>query len=152
MPIDLERARKALLDAITTTFSEMAFIDVDTLDNSAAPAFAGKCLTPSINILSPLKLTITLAAPINSVKFLVESLYSDADSEVDENTMQDVLAETLNTLAGCFMKKFLAEQTGYELGLPEKKFASGTVPMEAFITQFFNAMGYNFVVYLTENR
>ena len=152
MPIDIEKAKKALIDAIITTFSEMAFIDVDAMDNSAASGFIGNCLTPSIKILNPYQLTVTIAAPLESVRFLVESLYSDINGEVDENTMQDVLAETLNTLAGCFMKKFLEEHVGYELGLPEKKSGSAAVPFEAALVQYFNALGYNFVVYLTENH
>jgi|GEM_PF-1641599 len=150
MPLDIPRARTALFDAITTTFSEMAFIDVDALDDSAVSGFTGKGLMSSINVLNPYKLTITIAASYEAVKFLVESLYSETGSEIDENTMQDVLAEILNTLAGCFMKKFLGNHIGYELGLPEKISGEVAVPPEAGIVQYFNALGYNFIVYLRE--
>ncbi|MBC8277587.1 MAG: hypothetical protein H8E46_05100 [FCB group bacterium] len=119
MEYDQTQARIALQKAIEQTFEEMAFIDAELLPEPVSDDLDEDAYYSRISILKPFKAEITLKVPPGCAMLFAESLYANFEAVITDEIQRDVLAESLNTIAGCFMKNYLTDDEGYELCLPQ---------------------------------
>ena len=118
MEYDEIQAKIALQKAIEQTFEEMAFIDAELLSEPVNDDLDEDAYYSRISILKPFEAEITLKVPPGCAVLFAESLYANFEAVITDEIQHDVLAESLNTIAGCFMKNFLAEEASFELCLP----------------------------------
>lgn len=98
-----------LAQAVSSTFENMAFCDMEETNIYAA----------SIPVKSPYQGTIKIFAPFFLLKEISQSIYSIEIIDINEKLMLDVLAELANTVAGQFMESRLEDNQIFELGVPE---------------------------------
>ena len=137
MKLDLEKAKKHLRDAVETVYSEMAFVDIEAVGKGELDRDNERFFVPRIEIIEPLKIEIVLVIPFSVGKLMTESLYPDNGQSITDGLIQDFLAESLNTIAGSFMKTYLQYNAKYTLGIPQKAI-SNTPDIRADITQRFD--------------
>lgn len=120
MKLDPIITKNALIDAVRQSLEGIAFLDVDLLDEELDSTPGIIYYFSEITILRPVKLKIIFAVPQDCARKWVETLYVENSVDINDNVILDVLAESLNTSAGCFMKNILADSQSYELGIPKK--------------------------------
>ncbi len=113
-PIDL-----AMRSAARQTFENMAFTGVLEHYNQDYEIPVSELIWASILIQDPVPGELRLAMPAPVLKTLTSAILGQADSEINQRQMNDVLFELLNTLAGLFITKLLREEQIFKLGLPE---------------------------------
>jgi len=119
MEYDETQASIALQKAIEQTFEEMAFIDAELLPEPVTDDLDEDAYYSTISIVKPFKAEITLHVPPGCARLFAESLYANFEMVITDEIQRDVLAESLNTIAGCFMKNFLTDEESFELCLPQ---------------------------------
>jgi CheY-specific phosphatase CheX len=107
-----------LTDAISETIETMAFMEVNKADS----------ITPYDEHLARLRVEILVNAPFPGEMRLVlpktlailfaQNMFSLEEQEVTEETVEDVLGEIINIIAGRLMADILPEDQTFQLGLP----------------------------------
>lgn len=110
---------KSMLDAVSQTLENMAFIEVTELSNEIEPTAIADVTWVSILIHDPLQGEIRMAMPRKLLTEMTANMFGIESSEITEEQEKDIIAEILNTLTGLFMTKLLPEDQTYQLGLPE---------------------------------
>ncbi len=110
---------KAMLDAIRTTLENMAFVEVAEQSEENLQPMPTDAAWVNILIHDPLQGEVRLAMPDSLLSDLTANMFSLEPEEVEDGQKQDIIAETLNTLAGLFMTNLLPDDQKYKLGLPE---------------------------------
>jgi len=152
MKLDLELARGALEEAIRQSLEGMAFLDVETAEELTDFESSEEMFSAEISILKPLKVKIALVVSAQCARKWVESVYVDISSGVTDDTIRDVLAETLNTAAGCFMKGMLQASQSYELGIPRTWKGRYHGSDEILLQRFFTVLDEKMAVLLTKKQ
>lgn len=149
MKFDELRARNALQRAIEQTFEEMAFIDAELLIEPLGEDNDEDLYYSTISISKPFKAVITLKIPPGCAMLFAESLYANFEMEITDEIQRDVLAESLNTIAGCFMKNYLSENEGFELCLPKTGIGSLLTDKDPNVKLEFDIMGETLIALLS---
>lgn len=117
----------ALKDAVFKTLEGMAFVDAEVLEEDAVNSiYEGDTLWAVLPILQPFAGEIAVFLSRKGAKILTESLFSTDGEEVASGVEGDVLAEILNTIAGCFLNELLPPEQSFILDVPLK--GSGAEP------------------------
>ena len=138
--IDRARASALLMEAVATTFADMAFIDVEPASPGASsgelalsPAGEGvpgaAAARAAIDVLRPLSCRIEIECPA-SLKERIEATLVQGEGGNEE----DSLLEILNVAAGVFLTAYFGPGADIKLELPQYLFlsegAEGTVLAE----------------------
>lgn len=117
--IDPARAAAVLIEAVASTFADMAFIDVEA---TAAGSVGGDIASPvraAIDVLRPVSCRIEIECPA-SLKERIESTLFQGDGPGGE----DSLLEILNVAAGVFLSSYFGPGEDIKLELPQYLFLS----------------------------
>ncbi len=108
-----------LAEVLDDTLENMAFISAEEVDAKQAPLESENMRAVSLLITAPVVMEIRLSMAEELLRQIVETMYTiDADNITQEQIV-DVLAETLNTLAGCLATELLPPDQAFSLSLPE---------------------------------
>ena len=111
---------KTMKEAVSQTLENMAFIEA-TEHYDQDYEIPGDDLTWAYLVVQdPVPGEIRLALSQSMLKNLTSSVFSLETEEITEAQMKDILHELLNTIAGLFMTKLLADNQAYKIGLPEQ--------------------------------
>jgi len=115
---------KQLLHAKVTevmeeTLENMAFISLEECSEEEVEELAQPQLGVNLLVTEPALFEMHLNASTELLYQLAENMYAMDREELDEQLINDLLAEILNTVAGLFMTAILPADTKFTLGLPE---------------------------------
>ncbi len=117
--IDPGRAAAALMEALSSTFAELAFIDVEPAAQAAGSTRIERPVRAAIDVLKPLSCRIELECPA-SVKERVEAtIFAGAEAGGEG---EDCLLEALNVAAGAFLTSYFGSGADIKLELPHYLF------------------------------
>jgi len=112
-------AYTAMLDAVRLTFENMAFVEVTEQFIEAPLDVPLDSAWASILIHDPILGELFLILPQNLLTSMAADMFGIEIAEITELQRRDIIAETLNTVAGLFMNNLLPAEQAYRLGLPE---------------------------------
>lgn len=120
--MDREEYKQLLKSTIIDVLSEMAFIQVEEVESdiplSSAYDKVDNPLYAYIKVKSHCSLFILISSK-TIIEEVARNIFAlDFDEVIEENLLNDTLAEMLNTISGKFMKEITPEDQIYELGLP----------------------------------
>lgn len=119
----MENLRDLLQDKITAVMEEtlenMAFISIEECSAEEAAELDQPQLGVNLLITEPVLFEMHLNTSKELLYQLAENMYAMDREELDEQLINDLLAEILNTVAGLFMSAVLPPETKFALGLPE---------------------------------
>ncbi len=118
-----EALRQHIIDSVTEAF-EMAFIDVEPIEDQAN--FLEKVDWLNVNALytailidKPFPAELRLITPRPLAIMMAQNMYVMDESGIEEQMLNDMVAEMLNVIAGRLMAAILPPNTSFHLGLPE---------------------------------
>jgi len=117
---------KAMFEAVSETFENMAFVEVAEQSQEVGIEIPAEAVWVSILIHKPLQGELRLALPPELLTTITVDMFNLEPQDVAESQRQDIIAEILNTLAGVFMTKLIPADQTYQLGLPEH--GEGPIP------------------------
>jgi hypothetical protein len=120
--IDAAKAASILMDTLSTTFADMAFIDVEPLAGTpagAAPRAIESPVRAAIDVLRPVSCRLEIECPA-SLKERVEATLFQGEGSSEE----DSLLEILNVAAGVFLTAYFGSGADIKLELPQYLFFS----------------------------
>jgi len=117
---------QAMKDAVSQTFENMAFTEVIEHIDQTLIIPEEDLAWCSLVIKDPVQGEIRVATSKSGLRDLTGAIFSLAENEITQSQMDDILHELLNTIAGLFMTKLLAENQQFEIGLPES--GEGSLP------------------------
>jgi CheY-specific phosphatase CheX len=117
---------KAMFDAVRRTFENMAFVEVSEQTEEVDQQVPTEAVWVSILINDPVQGEVRLAIPKTLLVEMTANMFGIEAAEVKEEQTRDIIAESLNTLAGLFMTNLLPDDQTYQLGLPEH--GEGAIP------------------------
>ncbi|MBW1721798.1 MAG: chemotaxis protein CheX [Deltaproteobacteria bacterium] len=117
----MNRLREVMASAVAETFEEMFFLEVLQVEFPEAPGPEPEVLKTSLLINDPFPGEMCLEAPRSSVADMARMLFNTDEEEIPEQTLLDLLAELLNTIAGRVMNRVIPPETSFRLGLPETR-------------------------------
>ncbi len=138
------------VNAVTDTFSEMAFVDVAPI----APPEIKPTYSHIIHIKfsTPVNGSIALCLPKDTKRMIVENIYGDEWESLNTEQIDDCLLETLNVLAGHYLSERFGSEVKRDLSLPELLFDDNELPdRERFATFWFDAEGDLFSTLITDD-
>jgi hypothetical protein len=125
--IDAARAAAFLMETLSTTFADMAFIDVEPTradmrapgapihggpgDSSARPP-----VRAAIDVLKPLSCRLEIECPAELKERIEETLF---EGQGEGGSEEDSLLEMLNVAAGVFLTLYFGTGADIKLELPE---------------------------------
>ena len=113
------RIKNCLNIAVSKTMEDMAFEEVERIEDSSIQLPPeNPVLWATLKILQPIEGEISIRLSPDCGATLTHGLYGDLEGELSDNTINDALAEVVNTIAGCFMKELSPPTENFELGLP----------------------------------
>ena len=110
---------RAMFDAVSTTFENMAFIEIAEQPEESLMPLPEDAAWVSILIHDPLQGEVRLVMPQILLTELTANMFGLESEEVEDSQKNDIIAEVLNTLSGLFMTNLLPDDQTYQLGLPE---------------------------------
>ncbi len=117
--------------ALSTTFEDMAFMEVSTLAD-AAPAAAAPVWS-RLETRAPLRADLLLQMNSDLVDNCIDALYAGIDA--NDAVRQDVVREFLNTIAGLVMSN-MTETQSIDLGLPQSGIGgTASLPVDGELEQ-----------------
>ena len=117
--IDPGKAERSLVDALSSTFAEIAFIDVVPIGAGARePAASAEPVRAAIDMLKPLSCRLELECPASLLRKIEGNLFQG------EGAGEDLLLELLNVLAGAFATSCFGAGADVKLELPRYVFSS----------------------------
>ncbi len=111
--IDPARARTDLMEAVASTFADMAFIDVEAAAPGVAAGDIPSPVRAAIDVLRPVSCRIEIECP-SSLKERIEATLFQGDGASEE----DSLLEILNVAAGLFLSAYFGPGADIKLELP----------------------------------
>jgi hypothetical protein len=146
--IDEAKARRALEEAVVTTFADMFFVDAMPGAGAGLPAAQETCA--SIDLLKPLSIQIQafFSAPLK--RRAIETLFV-ADGPPDSDK-EDAVLEIVNVIAGHFLTNYFGQGVSFKIELPQFLDSGGEGDGEPLFTLGFDAEGSSFRVALRSVR
>ncbi|MGC9518928.1 MAG: chemotaxis protein CheX [Desulfuromonadaceae bacterium] len=108
-----------LSGVVDETFENMAFIGIEEVDEEQLPVNAAHLREVSLLVTAPVVMEMHLRMADDLLQQIVETMYTIDAEDITEEQIVDVLAETLNTLAGRLMTELLPSDQSFALSLPE---------------------------------
>lgn len=108
-----------LSSVVDETFENMAFISTEEVDEEQLPVNEEQVREVRLLITSPVVMEIHLHLAEELLHQIVETMYTIDAEDITDEQIVDVLAETLNTLAGRLMTELLPPDQSFSLSLPE---------------------------------
>jgi hypothetical protein len=118
------RLTEIIASAVEETFEEMVFLEVCQVKAPGAPLDEGSLLRVSLLVHDPFPGEMCLVAPRSLVTWMARTLFSSEDECVPDETLLDLQAELLNSIAGKVMSQMTPEEETFKLGLPETEVES----------------------------
>ncbi len=106
--------------ALADTLADMAFVDVMRAENDGTELDVRQIM--HIRLLAPCEGEMALYLPLAAKQLIVGNTYGSEWETLDATQIDDCLLETLNVLAGNFLKECFGEDTQHEVSLPELLF------------------------------
>ena len=121
--IEAGRAAAILMETLSTTFADMAFIDVEPMrEGSMPPATDGPApLRVAIDVLKPVSCRLEIECPASLKRRIDETLFQ---GEGEGQNQEDSLLELLNVAAGVFLTAYFGAGADIKLELPQYLFFS----------------------------
>jgi CheY-specific phosphatase CheX len=111
--------QSSLAHAIARTMENMSFEEIEVVDVSVNPEVGRDAMWASLPILQPMAGEVVIELSRHYGIMLAKEVFGlEPDSEISDESVNDVIAEILNTMAGRFVDDLLASQFKFELGLP----------------------------------
>jgi hypothetical protein len=137
--------RTSLLQAVTESFADMAFIDAVPVQNPEILPEASHILY--ISFSKPISGDISLYLSTPCKQKIVENVYGKEWIDLQDEEIDDCLLELVNVLAGRFLKYSFDETEKHSMSLPQLLFDDAEVPdMPQRDDCFFDAEGVIFKV------
>ncbi|MCA1797472.1 MAG: chemotaxis protein CheX [Geobacteraceae bacterium] len=108
-----------LSGVVDETFETMAFINTEEVDEDQLPVNEEQLREARLLVTSPIVMEIHLHLAEELLHQIVETMYTIDEEDITDEQIVDVLAETLNTLAGRLMTELLPPDQAFSLSLPE---------------------------------
>jgi hypothetical protein len=123
MSLTIEPARAAaiLMDAIASTFADMAFVDVEPASEGSASAEIEAPVRAAIDVLKPVSCRLEIRCS-SSLKARIEATLFQGEGE--GRIEEDSLLEILNVAAGVFLTSYFGPGADIKLELPQYLFSS----------------------------
>jgi hypothetical protein len=142
--------RSALEDAVTETFTEMAFLDAipaeQPVENSESQVFA-------IEVRGDESYRLVLDLPLETKRSIVENVHACPWEELSSSDIDDCLLEFLNVLGGSFGRTYWGDDSRYKLSFPEVRIGvQEDVTADEVDSFWFDAYGQIFAVHVMPNR
>lgn len=125
MSENIESGKAALLlsDCVSSVFADMAFIDVQKIDDVPADSLKNhesideRCV--AIDVLAPVSCRIELRINNALRDKIVENLFGNTADSVQKKNGEDSLLEMLNIITGTFLSAYFGAGTEIQLELPQ---------------------------------
>jgi hypothetical protein len=118
------RLTEIIASAVEETFEEMVFLEACHVKAPAVPLDEGNLLRASLLVHDPFPGEICLVAPRPLVTGMARALFRSEDECIPDETLLDLQAELLNSIAGKVMNQMTPEENTFKLGLPETEVES----------------------------
>jgi hypothetical protein len=119
--IDPARAAAILMETISSTFADMAFIDVEPAKEGSALAEIEAPVRAAIDVLRPVSCRLEIRCPA-SLRARIEATLFQGQGE--GRSEEDSLLEILNVAAGVFLTSYFGPGADIKLELPQYLFSS----------------------------
>jgi hypothetical protein len=119
--MDSARAAVVLMETISSTFADMAFIDVEPAKEGSALAEIETPVRAAIDVLRPVSCRLEIRCPL-SLKARIEATLFQGQGE--GRSAEDSLLEMLNVAAGVFLTSYFGPGADIKLELPQYLFSS----------------------------
>ena len=121
--------KTALLEAVSQALENMAFEEVDLVDEtSMSRVEVGGNLWAILPIVTPLSGEMILSLSPECARRITENIYGTLeDGQLEKGADLDAVAEILNTIAGRFVHALVPSNQSFDFGLP--KTGKGAVPV-----------------------
>ena len=115
------RFKEELTSAISKTMENMTFEDVTFIDDQEAVEPVSKNKYWAIlPVKEPFQGELVLEVPKECGRNLALEAFGEIDVTPDDEVVEDIVAEMLNTLTGSFLKVLVSKDEIFHLGLPQK--------------------------------
>ncbi|MBN2509160.1 MAG: hypothetical protein JXB03_02745 [Spirochaetales bacterium] len=146
---DAITVKDSLERAVSATFAEMAFIDVNPVD----PQPVDSRQITSIDIASPFRGRIIVRLPLEVKKNIVEYVHGVGWDTLNPDQIDDCLLELLNVVGGTFLFNLYGEGMSYKVLFPEMIFDESELTGGApDVEIYFDAEGTVFSVSFTYEK
>ncbi|MFA5701882.1 MAG: chemotaxis protein CheX, partial [Desulfuromonas sp.] len=108
-----------LAEVIDETLENMAFISTEEVDTAQPPLLTEDMRAACLLTTAPIVMEIRLSMAEDLLRQIVETMYTIDAEDITQEQIVDLLAETLNTLAGRLMSELLPADQAFSLSLPE---------------------------------
>jgi len=144
MKKSMDLLESALTTAISKTMESMTFEEVEVvLEDTRYPEDESNYCWSTLPVLSPVNGALILEISLENAEPLIKNVYGEVSEEIiNEASINDLLAEILNTIAGRFMSALLPSDQEFELGLPKTGRGSLTEPERKVTSISFSVGGY----------
>jgi len=120
--LDAVRAATALMETISSTFADIAFIDVEPARAVAGDAKAiVQPIRVAIDVLRPVSCRIEIECS-TSLKQRIEATLFQGEGDGKKGSEEDSLLEILNVVAGVFLTAYFGSGADIKLELPQYLF------------------------------
>lgn len=139
----INNMKNAAISGVKKAFEEMAFIDVDYIEDKKVDVNYSHILF--VNILEPLFGKMALYLPYECKRKIIENIYSKDMKELHADETDDCQLELLNVLVGNILSFLYKKEKKYKLDLPKILFDENEISWnKKNINKFyFNAEGFN---------
>lgn len=119
MNYELDHISEELTDAVSESFENLFFADIENCMNINKIEAETEALLVSVDTISPFKGNIGLVIDKEmSEEIVMEMMGGDLDT-IDKEIVADALSEIGNTIVGRFLSKIVPENEEFTLGFPE---------------------------------
>lgn len=108
-----------ITEVMEETLENMAFISIEECSAEEVAELDQQQLGVNLLVTEPVLFEMHLNTSKELLYQLAENMYAMDRDELDNQLINDLLAEILNTVAGLFMSAILPPETKFALGLPE---------------------------------
>ena len=135
------RLTEIMASAVEETLETMAFLEACEVEAPDALPDKWDLLRVSLLVHDPFPGEMCLVAPRSLLTGMARTLFSSEDECIPDETLLDLQAELLNTIAGKVMKQMTPEEDTFKLGLPEAEAESLMVSNGELVVCYFNVDG-----------
>ncbi len=116
-----ETLRDNMHNSLIEIMETMAFMEAEPVDcpDSASALESADERWVTLLIHNPVQGEFRLQMSQRMLESIAESIYGLSGDELNEQLLDDTLAEMINTVVGHFLNKALPQEETYQLGLPE---------------------------------
>ncbi len=119
----MEKLKNFLQEKTTEVLEEalenMAFVGIEECSQETIAELDQDTLAVNLLITEPALLEMRLDIAKELLYQIAETMYTMERDELEDQHINDLLSEILNTIAGRFMSEILPAESNFALGLPE---------------------------------